>query len=39
VERLIAGLAATVTDTVAAVLGREAISFDRWAEQNAAVFC
>jgi hypothetical protein len=27
-----------VTNDVAAVLGREAISFDRWAQQNAAAF-
>jgi uncharacterized protein YbjT (DUF2867 family) len=32
------GLLAAVTDNVAAVLGREAISFDRWAQQNAAAF-
>jgi (4-alkanoyl-5-oxo-2,5-dihydrofuran-3-yl)methyl phosphate reductase len=32
------GRLAAVTDTVAAVLGRQAISFDRWAEQNAAAF-
>jgi (4-alkanoyl-5-oxo-2,5-dihydrofuran-3-yl)methyl phosphate reductase len=32
------GRLATVTDNVAAVLGREAISFDQWARQNAAAF-
>jgi uncharacterized protein YbjT (DUF2867 family) len=32
------GRLATVTGNVAAVLGREPISFDRWAQQNAAAF-
>jgi (4-alkanoyl-5-oxo-2,5-dihydrofuran-3-yl)methyl phosphate reductase len=32
------GLLATVTDNVAAALGREAISFDQWALQNSAAF-
>jgi len=32
------GRLAAVTDNVAAVLGREAISFDRWSLQNAAAF-
>jgi (4-alkanoyl-5-oxo-2,5-dihydrofuran-3-yl)methyl phosphate reductase len=32
------GRLATVTDNVAAILGREPISFDRWAQQNAAAF-
>ena len=32
------GRLATVTGNVAAVLGREQISFDRWAQQNAAAF-
>jgi hypothetical protein len=32
------GRLAAVTGNVAAVLGREAISFDRWAQQNAAAF-
>lgn len=32
------GRLAAVTDNVASVLGREPISFDRWAQQNAAAF-
>ena len=32
------GRLATVTDNVATILGREPISFDRWAQQNAAAF-
>ncbi len=32
------GRLAAVTDTVERVLGRRAISFDRWAEENAAAF-
>jgi (4-alkanoyl-5-oxo-2,5-dihydrofuran-3-yl)methyl phosphate reductase len=32
------GRLAAVTDNVASVLGREPISFDRWAHQNAAAF-
>jgi hypothetical protein len=32
------GRLATVTDNVAAALGREAISFEQWTQQNAAAF-
>jgi (4-alkanoyl-5-oxo-2,5-dihydrofuran-3-yl)methyl phosphate reductase len=32
------GRLATVTDNVAAIVGRAPISFDRWAQQNAAAF-
>jgi hypothetical protein len=32
------GRLAAVTNNVAAVLGREPISFDRWAQQNTASF-
>jgi uncharacterized protein YbjT (DUF2867 family) len=32
------GRLATVTNNVASILGREPISFDRWAHQNAAAF-
>ena len=32
------GRLATVTNNVASILGREPISFDRWAQQNAAAF-
>jgi hypothetical protein len=31
-------MSATVTNNVASILGREPISFDRWAQQNAAAF-
>jgi hypothetical protein len=31
-------MSATVTNNVASILGREPISFDRWAQQNVAAF-